>query len=142
MSRALTRFGLSLPFVIAVLALAFGAGTYLGGQFLVPAGQGLAAPAEAMGYGLLASLIALVIAIFAAVKMPMKALGFSALAGLVICLALATGLALALRTAKTEREADIRNLLAPRASTQAVEPACLPAEGAATDDETPPCPDE
>ncbi|WP_339741390.1 hypothetical protein [uncultured Maricaulis sp.] len=141
-TRPLTRFGLSLPFVLAVMAMAFGAGTYLGGHFLVPPGQGLAAPAEAMGYGLLAALIALVIAIFAAVKMPLKTLGLLAIAGLIVCLALATSLTLAMRRAEAEREAAIRDLQTPRASTQAMEPACASPGSDTPDNESPPCPDD
>ncbi|WP_417496594.1 hypothetical protein [Maricaulis sp.] len=141
-TRFLTRFGLGLPFVLAVMALAFGAGTYLGGHFLVPPGQGLAAPAEAMGYGLLAALIALVIATFAAMKMPVKALGLLAMAGLLVCLALATSLTLAMRKAETEREAQIRNLQTPRTSTQAMEPACASPGSDTPNDETSPCSDD
>jgi len=83
MSRPLARFGLSLPVILAAVLLAFALGTYLGGRFLVPPGQGLAAPAEAMGYGLLAALIGLAISVLAAIRLPLKALGICALAGIV-----------------------------------------------------------
>lgn len=142
MARPFIRFGLSLPFAAAIMALAFSAGTYLGGKFLVPDGQGLAAPAEAMGYGLLAALIALALAIYAAVKMPMKTLGFCALAGLLVCGLLGAGLTLGLRKASAERDADIRSLQTPRTATQAVEPACPSSGGDTTNSEPPPCPDQ
>jgi hypothetical protein len=140
--RPLTRFGLSLPFVLAAMALAFGAGTYLGGHFLVPPGQGLAAPAEAMGYGLLAALLALVIAVFAAMRIPIKALGLLAMAGLVISLLLAISLTLAMRKAEAEREAQIRSLQTPRTSTQALEPACASPGNDTASDGNSPCPDD
>ena len=138
--RPLTRFLLSLPLLLATVALAFAAGTYLGGHYLVPAGQGLAAPVEAMGYGLLAALIALVLATFATARMPMKILRLSALAGLAVCLLLAAGLTLAIRNAEADRNAEIRGLQPPRPSTEAVEPACLPPGGDTTEDGNSPCP--
>lgn len=81
MSRPLARIALSLPVIVATVLIFFAAGTWLGGQYLVPEGQGLAAAAEAMGYGLLAGLLGLLVSIIAAVRLPMKALLACALAG-------------------------------------------------------------
>lgn len=98
MSRLLTRIGLSLPVIIAAVFILFAAGTWLGGHYLVPEGQGLAGPAEALGYGLVAGLLGLALSIIAAVRLPMRALMAWALAGVIGIAVLASVLILAART--------------------------------------------
>lgn len=99
MSPRLTRIALSLPVIIAMVVLAFGLGTYFGGKYLVPPGQGLAAPAEALGYGLLASLAGLAVSIVAATRMPMKALIACAVVGMLGLTILAIAIAIAVNNA-------------------------------------------
>ncbi|OLF81220.1 hypothetical protein AWH62_00650 [Maricaulis sp. W15] len=99
MSPRLTRIALSLPVIIAMVVLAFGLGTYFGGKYLVPPGQGLAAPAEALGYGLLASLAGLAVSIVAATRMPMKALIACVVAGMLGLTILAIAIAIAVNNA-------------------------------------------
>lgn len=142
MSQSLMRFCLSLPFVLGVMVVAFGLGTYLGGKFLVPPGQGLAAPAEAMGYGLLLTLIAMAVAIFAAVKMPMRLLGLSALVGIVVSVLCVGGLTLAMKKAEADREAYIRDLETRQVTATVAEPPCpMPDDGTTTDEQAP-CQDD
>ena len=99
MSRPLARIGLSLPVIAAAVFVLFAAGTWLGGQYLVPEGQGLAGPAEALGYGLVAGLLGLALSIIAAIRLPMKALVACALAGTISLAVLVSVLVLAARTA-------------------------------------------
>ena len=55
-ARPALRVLLAVLLCTGSAVIAFIAGTAFGGRYLVPPGQGLAAPAEAMGYGLLAAL--------------------------------------------------------------------------------------
>lgn len=142
MSPALSRFDLSIPFVFAAMVLAFGLGTYFGGKYLVPPGQGLAAPAEAMGYGLLAALVAIALAILAAVKMPLKVLGVAALAGTIIIVLAIAGLAFAIKKVNEERNVYIRDLQNHPVTAPAVEPPCPLPEDDTTTYGHPPCQDE
>jgi len=142
MSRPLTRFGLSVPFVFAAMVLAFVIGSYLGGNFLVPPGQGLAAPAEAMGYGLLLALLALAVAIIAAMKMPMKVLGISALVGAIICVLFIGGLIFLIMKSNADRDAYIRDVQTRQMTAPTTEPLCPSPVDDATTDEASPCQDE
>jgi len=80
----IARFLLAILLTASAAFLAFAGGTVLGGKYLVPPGQGLAAAPEAMGYGLLAALPAMVLAVIVSMKLEMKALlgtTFAALLG-------------------------------------------------------------
>ncbi len=97
MSRLLARIGLSLPVIVATVLLLFAVGTWIGGRFLVPEGQGLAGPVEAMSYGVLAALIGLAVSIVAAVRLSLKSLLVCALASLAIIAGMAVLVSLAAR---------------------------------------------
>ncbi|RKR03652.1 hypothetical protein [Maricaulis maris] len=116
MSPRLTRIALSLPVIIAMVVLAFGLGTYFGGKYLVPPGQGLAAPAEALGYGLLASLAGLAVSIVAATRMPMKALIACAVVGMLGLTILAIAIAIAVNNADHDGQPG-SDALPPRTTT-------------------------
>lgn len=72
--RRLRRVLLAIVLTVSAALLAFAGGTVLGGKYFVPPGQGLAGPVEAMGYGLLAALPAMALAIFVSVKLAIRAL--------------------------------------------------------------------
>jgi len=142
MSRSLTRFGLSVPFVFAAMVLAFVIGSYLGGRFLVPPGQGLAAPAEAMGYGLLLALVALALAILAALKMPMRALRFAALAGTIVSALFIAAITIVVMKGNADRDAYIRDQQTRQLTAPTVEPPCPLPEDDTTTYGHPSCQDE
>lgn len=64
-----SRFMSTVLLVFGAGFWAFAIGTFLGGRFLVPPGQGLAGPVEAMGYGLLAFIAAGTVAIILGIKL-------------------------------------------------------------------------
>lgn len=71
--------------VLLTLSLGFFgllAGTWLGGKYLVPAGQGMAGPVIALGYGVLAALIAAVLGLVLSFFLKGAVLKYSSLAGM------------------------------------------------------------
>ncbi len=137
MGRTLARTGLTILLVLGVFFLTFAAGTWAGGKFLVPPGQGLAGPAEALGYGLLAALVASALAILGSFKLSLRPLGMVTAAVFVPALVLVAALTVLYVNKANEIEAtETRQVTAP-----AVEPPCPLPEG----DETPyghePCTD-
>lgn len=95
-----------------------------------------------MGYGLLLALIAMAVAIFAAVKMPMRLLGLSALVGVVVSVLCIGGLTFAMKRAEADREAYIRDLETRQVTAPVAEPLCPLPEGNTTNDESSPCQDD
>lgn len=145
MGSTLSRFGLGIPFVLGAMFLAFGFGTYFGGKYLVPPGQGLAAPAEAMGYGLLAALVAIALAILGSVKLPMALLRLSAILGAIIIVLAVAGLSFAITKNNADMEAHLEELREQQnrpVTAPAVEPPCPLPEGDTTTYGHPPCQDE
>jgi hypothetical protein len=65
----LTRIALVLVLALASAVTAFVAGAALGAAFLVAPDSGLAGPAEVIGYGLLAALVAAVVTLAAAPRL-------------------------------------------------------------------------
>ena len=55
--------------IISFILIGFAAGAFIGGQFLMPKGQGLATATIALGYGLVGALLLLVISIILAFKL-------------------------------------------------------------------------
>lgn len=128
----LRRIALVLVLALASALMAFAAGAAFAAAFLVAPGSGLAGPAEVIGYGLLAALVAAVVTLAVAPRLSTRRLGLVTLAGSAIAILLSAGLVVRyLDTEAGRAGAEPQSLPSPWAPVAAgAEPGC---GGAATD---------
>lgn|GEM_PF-1464331 len=138
----LARFALTALLVIGIVVLAFSFGTFVGGKFFVPAGQGLAGPAEAIGYGLLAALLATALAIFAGFKLPFRPLAITSAIACGIAVLLVGAIAIAYVSSEDFQNPRAEQVNPHPTTAPAVEPPCPLPEGDDTTYGHPPCQDE
>jgi hypothetical protein len=95
--------GLILSLSLAVCGLALG--TVVGGRFFVPAGQGLAGPAEALAYGVLAALGGVVLGVMVAFVLRGALLKTLTLVSFVLAAGVVAYVAYAMRVNRAELDA-------------------------------------
>ena len=137
----LTRIALVLVLALASAVTAFGAGAALGAAFLVAPDSGLAGPAEVIGYGLLAALVAAVVTLAAAPRLGTRRLGLVTLAALAIAVLLSAGLVLRYLDAEASRAgSEPQALPSPRTPVATgAEPGCGEMAPDPTQGEDPAC---
>jgi hypothetical protein len=83
------RFAAGFVLALSLALVAFALGTFIGGRFIVEPGSGLAGPAVAIGYGVMAAVVALVLGVWIASRMSWIALartsGVLGVAALCLC---------------------------------------------------------